>query len=188
VNDAEFASINISQLSRHLLPPFAAGLTQPQPTRTLYRPNRQPFATGFNSGPGETFAGAEVIFDASASVAGSSPIVSYAWNFGDGTSAGPTPDSSITTIYNDPGIYKVAVVVTDQNGLSSSATTEVAISANLVLPSEWTLNSIGGVELIPGTTITVQFAGGLLTGFGGCNNSLVVTGFDNEDGTYSVTV
>jgi heat shock protein HslJ len=193
-NDTEFASINIFATVEPTPAPTpqpTAGPTQPpQPTTTAV-PTEPPTVPPQASiqGPGEAFAGAEVIFDASASVAGSSPIVSYAWNFGDGTSAGPTPDSSITTIYNDPGIYQVAVVVTDQNGLSSSATTEVAISANLVLPSEWTLNSIGGVELIPGTTITVQFAGGLLTGFGGCNNYTGgYTAVDNGDGTYSVTV
>jgi PKD repeat protein len=107
-----------------------------------------------------------VTFDASGSKAGSSPIVSYTWNFGDGQQAGPSGDSNATTIYNNPGTYQASVVVTDQNGLSSSATMQIVVSTKLVLPSEWTLSTMGGAPLLPGTTITLQFAGGQLTGFG----------------------
>jgi heat shock protein HslJ len=48
----------------------------------------------------------------------------------------------------------------------------------------WSLDGV-----IPGTAITLQFLGGQVTGFSGCNSyNGGYTAVDNGDGTYSVTI
>ncbi len=137
--------------------------------------------------PGQGFPGEIVTFDASGSQAGSSPIASFTWSFGDGAAAGPAMEAQARTIYNQSGSYEVIVTVTDQNGLSSTASTQVRIQARLDT-TVWTLNGIGNQMLIPGTTITLQFLNGQIAGFAGCNSySGSYTVVDNGDGTYGVT-
>jgi PKD repeat protein len=135
----------------------------PQPTATAV-PTEPPMVPpqALIQGPGQGYVGEPAIFDGSGSVAGSSPITSYSWNFGDGTSAGPSSDAMQTTIYNQTGSFQVTVVVTDENGQSSSATTEVTISARMGEPVVWNLSSYAGQALIPGTGITLQFQAGQL--------------------------
>jgi heat shock protein HslJ len=138
---------------------------------------------------GDGFVGAPVSFNASGSVAGSSPITSYTWNFGDGTTAGPNTDPAAVTIYNDAGTYQATVVVTDENGLSSSAVTEVVISARPQVPIEWTLAQYGNMAVLPGTSITFKFMAGQIEGFAGCNTyNGSYTATPNPDGTYAVTI
>jgi heat shock protein HslJ len=182
--------------------PTATGLpTQPpQPTATTVPPQptatpapTQPPApvppTAAIQGPGNGYVGEPIFFDASGSSAGSSPIVSYAWNFGDGTTAGPSGNSNMTTLYNQSGTFQASVVVMDQNGLSSSATMPVTISTRLGTPVVYLLNSLNGQGVLPGTAITLQFLQGQVAGFDGCNSysgSYVAT--PNPDGTYAVTI
>jgi heat shock protein HslJ len=140
-------------------------------------------------GPVSGYVGDPQTFDASGSVPGSSPIVSYSWNFGDGTTAGPAAEPQQTTIFNQAGIFQVSVVVTDQNGLSSSATMDVSMSVYVQTPVLWALSQLGHLPMLPGTSITLQFLGGQIEGFAGCNEyngSYVAT--PNGDGTYSVTI
>jgi heat shock protein HslJ len=168
----------------------AAPTQPPQPTATAV-PTQPPMVPPQASiqGPEQGYVGEPATFDASGSVAGSSPITSYSWNFGDGTSAGPSSDPMQTTIYNQTGSFQVSVVVTDENGQSSSATISVTISARMGEPVVWNLNSYAGQGLVPGTGITLQFQAGQLAGFSGCNTYTgAYTATDNGDGTYSVTV
>jgi heat shock protein HslJ len=133
--------------------------------------------------------GEPISFDASGSSAGSSPIVSYAWNFGDGTTASPSGNSNTTTLYNYAGTFQVSVVVTDQNGLSSSATTPVTISTRMSTPSVWILDTYANQGLLPGTGIALQFQSGQIAGFAGCNSYTGgYTATPNQDGSYSVTI
>ncbi len=162
----------------------------PQPTATI-PPTPVPVIPpqAVIQGPAQGYVGEPVTFDASASSVGSSPIVSYAWNFGDGASAGPSNQPSQTTIYNQAGSFQVSVVVTDQGGLSSSATMEVTISAKVTTPVEWQLDQLGNEPVPPGVTITLLLQQGQLSGFSGCNNyNGAYTAVPNPDGTYSVTV
>jgi heat shock protein HslJ len=140
-------------------------------------------------GPSAANVGESLTFDASSSTPGSSPIASYSWNFGDGTTSGPSSSAKATTIYNQTGTYQVTVIVTDQAGQSSSATVAVTISATVQTPIEWNLSQLGSQSLLPGTQIMLEFQSGKLSGFAGCNNytgSYKAT--QNSDGSYAVTV
>jgi len=66
-----------------------------------------------------------IIFDASLSHDSDGTIRSYAWSFGDNTSGtGASPAHS----YANPGSYQVTVLVTDDDGASSQASTLVDIT------------------------------------------------------------
>lgn len=56
-------------------------------------------------------------FDASASTDSTSKIVSYVWNFGDGTTQ-TTGTPTTTHNYKDPGVYTTSLSVVDANGCS----------------------------------------------------------------------
>jgi heat shock protein HslJ len=166
-------------------PPEATATQPPEPTQP---PSEVP-PTAVVNGPGSGFLGEPITFDGSGSTAGSSPIVSYEWSFGDGTTVGPTTEPSITTLYNKAGSYQVSLVVTDQNGLSSSADMNVVISTRLDTPEVWVLDKYGNETLLPGTAITLQFLEGEIAGFAGCNSYTgSYTASQNEDGTYSVMI
>ncbi len=140
-------------------------------------------------GPSNGYVGEPVSFDASGSTAGSSQIVSYQWNFGDGSSAATTTNPSVQALYNNAGTYQATVVVTDQNGLSSSATTQITIATRLGTPVVYSANSLNGSALLPGTAITLSFLQGQIAGFDGCNSyNGSYTATPNPDGTYSVTI
>lgn len=59
--------------------------------------------------------GQEVTFDASGSSDSDGYIVSYAWDFGDGAVADGVV---VTHTYNEPGQYKIKLIVTDDGGLA----------------------------------------------------------------------
>jgi len=69
--------------------------------------------TAVLEGPSEALVGEEVTFQGGNSVPGSSPIVVYAWNFGNTRSSTDTPDVSVTTVYDEPGRYDVSLTVRD---------------------------------------------------------------------------
>ena len=64
-------------------------------------------------------AGSATSLDASASTGPSSPIVSYAWNFGDGGTS-TTTGATTTHIYANPGTYTASVTETDAVGTSTT--------------------------------------------------------------------
>ena len=140
-------------------------------------------------GPSSGYVGEPVTFDASASTGTDSSIASYSWNFGDGTTSGPSSSPQATTLYNKTGNYEVTVIVTDQNGQSSSAGMSVSIGTRLNTPVVWTLKQMGSQQVLPGTAITLQFQNGQIAGFSGCNSYQGgYTATQNEDGSYAVTV
>jgi len=92
-------------------------------------PNQAPIA---NTGPDQSaYVGATVNFDGSGSSDPDGIIVSYVWDFGDGTSG-----TGVTTsyVYTVAGIYTVTLVVTDNGGLTGSDTAVVTISEAPVSP------------------------------------------------------
>ena len=72
----------------------------------------------------------QVAADASASTdADATPIDTYTFDFGDGTGTGAGSAATATHTYRTPGTYTLKVTVTDRGGLSSSATTQVRVTA-----------------------------------------------------------
>jgi heat shock protein HslJ len=110
------------------------------------------------------FVGEQVTFSAANSTQGTAAITSYQWQSGDGNNTGPGADSSFTTIYSQPGVYYPVVTVADAGGLSNSASMAITINANLE-GTDWILSNT-----IPGTSISLVFANGNLSGFAGCNS------------------
>jgi DNA-binding beta-propeller fold protein YncE len=79
-------------------------------------PNQAPVAS-FEAAPGS--AGSETQFDASGAADPDGRIVRYDWDFGDGTvvpDGGPSPRH----VYAQPGTYTVTLVVTDNEGASTT--------------------------------------------------------------------
>jgi DNA-binding beta-propeller fold protein YncE len=79
-------------------------------------PNQAPVAS-FEAAPGS--AGSTTRFDASGAADPDGRIVRYDWDFGDGTvlrDGGPTPQH----VYTLPGTYTVTLVVTDNEGASTT--------------------------------------------------------------------
>ena len=82
-------------------------------------PDQGPSAVLTSNVLGTSPMGTSVGFDASGSAQGSSPIVSYAWNFGDGaTDLTSTPTDSHT--YAADGSYTATVTETDADGASTT--------------------------------------------------------------------
>jgi PKD repeat protein len=83
----------------------------------------------FTFSPTAPRVGQVVNFNASASNAGANRIVSYTWDFGDGTPITTVGDATIQHIYGAAATYNVTLVVTDQAGRQSiGKTNNVAIT------------------------------------------------------------
>ena len=119
--------------------------------------------TAVIEGPASAFVGETVSFSAAGSQPGTAAISSYSWTSGDGNQSGSVPFDSFTTIYSQPGTYYPSVTVSDAGGLSDSAGMAITINATLA-GSQWILS-----PTIPGTSITLSFANGSMSGFAGCN-------------------
>jgi heat shock protein HslJ len=116
-------------------------------------------------GPSAAFVGEQVTFSAGNSQQGTAEITGYQWRSGDGNNTGSIPENSFTTIYNLPGTYYPEVTVTDASGLSDSASMAILINANLE-GTDWILDGAS----IGGTSISLVFRNGTLSGFAGCNS------------------
>lgn len=85
--------------------------------------NRAPVAV--ISGPTSGKTGQTLNFNGSSSSDSDGTITSYAWNFGDGTTANGV---NVSHSFNRAGTYQVTLTVLDNGGLSGSATVTVQIS------------------------------------------------------------
>jgi PKD repeat protein len=75
----------------------------------------------------------DVTADGSASSDTDNSIVSYSFDWGDGSQpTGPQPTPIATHTYSAPGTYTVSLRVIDSAGAPSTATTQVVVSPNLV--------------------------------------------------------
>jgi PKD repeat protein len=74
--------------------------------------------------PSEALVGQPVTFDASNSQS-ASPIVSYAWQFGDGGTANAV---TVQHAYARPGVYNVILTVTDDQNLSGTSNQQIQIT------------------------------------------------------------
>jgi PKD repeat protein len=77
--------------------------------------------------PTSTPVGQTVTASASGSKAGSNPISTYSFAFGDGTTVGPQAAATAPHAYATGGVYTVTVTVTDSAGLTSTATAQETV-------------------------------------------------------------
>lgn len=92
-------------------------------TITVTETNTAPVAS-FTSTPTGGEPPLSVSFDASGSTDSENNIVSYSWNFGDGTTAtGVTASHTYTTL----GTFTVTLTVTDAGGLTDQASTSISV-------------------------------------------------------------
>jgi len=96
-------------------------------------PLKNPHAS-FEASPVIAKVGETISFDASASEDPDGYIVEYEWNFGDGTVTFGT-DPYITHSYLEPGVYKVTLTVTDNDGLSGSTSHMIVVIERVLLDS-----------------------------------------------------
>jgi len=78
--------------------------------------------------PSTPRVGTSVFFNASASVGGTSPIVSYRFNYGDGTLDSTGTSATQSHVFMAPGTYIVRVTVIDALGRSGTTTVSVPVS------------------------------------------------------------
>ncbi len=103
--------------------------------RTASRSQSITVAAGTDMTPSFVFSpsaptvGGLVSFNASASKAGSTGrIVSYTWDFGDGSARVATSDTIVTKRFGAPGTFNVTLVVTDEAGRTAVVTNPVTIA------------------------------------------------------------
>ena len=95
-------------------------------TTTIAVQNQSPEASFIESADTVTL-GEIITFDGSESYDSDGTIVSYSWDFGDGTTA-----SGVTTdhTYNEDGTYTATLIVTDNDGDLSSSVTEITVKSD----------------------------------------------------------
>ncbi len=135
-----------------------------------------------------------VTFDASQSTS-SHPLVSWQWNFGDGTNAnGP----SVPHAYSAPGSYNVTLTVTDDQGQVNSANQVITIS-DPPPPSQPPVPAISGpTQATAGQVVTFDGSGSQSSNpissytwdFGDGNTATgpQATHTYNQDGTFTVSL
>jgi PKD repeat protein len=105
-----------------------------------------PPVASFTFSPTELVVDEVVTFNASSSYDADpgGEIVSYAWNFGDGTQK-LYVDANLTDItthtYTSAGTYTVTLTVTDKEGLNDIATTDVKVALHDITITEVTVSS-----------------------------------------------
>lgn len=102
-------------------------------------PTNQPPNANFSANPTSGEAPLEVSFDASGSSDSDGSIISYSWDFGDGSSGS---GETVTNTYDSEGNYTVELEVTDNDG--DSANTQKTIE---VVDIEAKLNSLAKENL-----------------------------------------
>jgi PKD repeat protein len=102
----------------------SAGLT----ASTTHKIQIEAAPTAIISAPTTGQVGQPITFDGSGSTTSDNNIVSYAWNFGDGTTANGV---SVTHTYSQVGSYQVSLTVTDDQGATATATQMIQIGQPL---------------------------------------------------------
>jgi DNA/RNA endonuclease G (NUC1) len=100
------------------------------------------------SGPADLDEGDTGTFSAAASGDPNGNIVSFAWNFGDGSTA---TGEAVSHVFAQDGVYTVAVTTTDNDGLTDTAT--LSVTVDNVAPA---LGDFDDVTLEAGDAYTVE--------------------------------
>lgn len=118
-------------------------------------PPPMPPVAKFHALPWRQTPGQVVTFDASESYDSDGTVVSWSWDFGDGTIG---EGEIVTHTYGAEGEYRAFLTVTDSDGLTSTAGSVIIISTApiIVVPSalhtegRWTKDNIGEVVVLFG--------------------------------------
>ncbi|WP_238157418.1 PKD domain-containing protein [Kribbella sp. VKM Ac-2571] len=106
----------------------------------VVQPNGVPTAR-LTATPTQAYVPQTVVLDASkSSDADGRPLASYAFDCGNGQTTSPLTTSTTNCTYTTAGTYTAAVTVTDTGGLTSRATTQVKILADVAPTAVLTLN------------------------------------------------
>ncbi|WP_101831038.1 PKD domain-containing protein [Frankia canadensis] len=105
---------------------YALGSARPRPG---HGPGRGAPSARLSVTPPRGFAPTRVTANAAGSAAGAAPLVSYTFDFGDGTIAGPGSSPTATHVYRTPGNYRATATVTDSTGATGGRTVTVPIEA-----------------------------------------------------------
>ncbi|HEV3377283.1 MAG TPA: PKD domain-containing protein [Thermoleophilaceae bacterium] len=128
-----------------LTPKVAPRVDLRAPLGVVVSPNQAPVAS-FAAVPGS--AGSATRFDASSAADSDGSIVRYDWDFGDGTllrDGGPSP----THVYSRSGTYTVTLVVTDNEGAS---TTTIFTGGTVLAGGGPTAQASRQIEVAPAAT------------------------------------
>src|ERR1700722_18424326 len=146
--------------------------------------------------PASGAAPLQVTADASGSTAGSSPISSYSFNFGDGTTVGPQSGTTANHTYQSAGSYPVTVTATDSNNLTSQATKTVTVTAQNTSPAQYVNQIATNYSTTSHTSgsVTVWRTGGVAAGdliiatveLTGTSSTGTITGTDTQGNTLAV--
>src|SRR5205823_2482168 len=108
--------------------------------------------TAVVGGPYTGNEGSAVSFDGSASTDPDADVLTYDWNFGDGSTHGSGVRPTHT--YTDNGTYTVTLIVSDSRGASSTASSTTATIANIAPTA--TFNAPASVN--EGSTLTISLS------------------------------
>jgi PKD repeat protein len=113
------------------------------PPGVILPPAGSPTAA-FTFTPSTASVSVPIVFDGSSSTPGqnSSEITAYSWSFGDGTATG----RAVTHTFTTGGTFNVTLTVTNDRGLSASATQAVVVSAADPFSGDWTFSPTEPVE------------------------------------------
>jgi parallel beta-helix repeat protein len=146
--------------------------------------------------PASGTAPLQVTADASGSAAGSSPISSYSFNFGDGATVGPQSGATAAHTYQSAGSYTVTVTATDGNNLTDNATKTVTVSAQNTSPAQYVNQIATNYSTTSHTSgsVTVWRTSGVAAGdliiataqLTGTSSAGAVTGTDTQGNTLTV--
>ncbi len=128
------------------------GLTGSDSSTATISDQPQPPVADAN-GPYSALVGVSITFDGTGSSDPDGTIVSYAWDFGDGnTGSGATPSHA----YAAAAVYNVSLVVTDNDGLTGSASSTATIND---LPQPPVADANGPYSALVGESITFDGTG-----------------------------
>ena len=138
-----------------------------------------PPAVSFTLTPSSGVAPFTVAADASASTdTDNTPISTYRFNWGDGSTAVTQTGAKATHNYTKAGTFTVTVTVTDTAGLNSSATKTVVSKANLVTNTGFETNTNRWASTTTGVGLT-RVSGGHSGSFAGALTNNNTTGSAN---------
>jgi len=153
--------------------------------------NRSPIAS-FTESTETVLVGEVIYFNASESYDPDGVVVSYFWDFGDGTNAtGMTTEHG----YADDGVYTATLTVTDDDGAtaSTSATKTVGITPPVATFTESAETVLTGETIMFNASASYDFDGVIVSyfwDFGDGTNatSVIVVHSYVDDGVYNVTL